>query len=147
MRKLICLRVFVQTHVNKWLKVMFNKINSWEPGFVYITARALTRQIYLSLFQQLYGQTLDSETTLLFLEASLTQRRLRVSRLDEIFIFITRVPQLMLCPYSLPDVSTDNPVSWLNQPLKLKSVFYSSGLITGCDSPINSASCAARFCD
>lgn len=35
--------MFVQMRVNKWLKVMFSKINSWELDFVYITARVLTR--------------------------------------------------------------------------------------------------------
>lgn len=36
------MRMFVQMCVNKWLKVMFSKINSWELEFVYITARVLT---------------------------------------------------------------------------------------------------------
>lgn len=47
-----CVRVylFVQMCVNKWLKVMLNKINSCESEFVYITAqRGRTRDTFIFL--------------------------------------------------------------------------------------------------
>lgn len=57
MREAACVRaclpvqmcMFVQMCVNKWLKVTFNKINSWA-SVVYTTARTLTRNKLTHLF-------------------------------------------------------------------------------------------------